>query len=68
MTEDEDFDKCVGQYRMTLHGILKPLRMYGQSQYVDSVTEELVSLAIQLHLKLEGFDIPYHVNHDKLHY
>jgi len=68
MSEDIEFDKCVGQYRMALHGVLKPLRMYGQNQYVDTVTEELVSLALQLHFKLYGVDMPYHVNGELLHW
>ena len=65
--EDElEFDKCVGQFRLTLNTIMRPLRIYGQKYYVDSATEEIVSLAIQLYLKLEGVDMPYQINHDKL--
>ena len=70
MTEEEEeleFDKAVGQFRLTLNtNIMQPLRMYGQSDYVDSAVEEIISLAIQLHLKLGGVDIPYQVNSDKL--
>ena len=66
--EEEAFDKAVGQYRLALNSILNPLRLYGQGHYVDTAKEELVSLAIQLHLKLSGVDIPYQVNHDKLHW
>ena len=66
--EDTEFDKAVGQLRLSLNQILKPLRLYGQSTYVDSVTEEIISLALQLHQRLEGIDMPYYINHDKLHY
>lgn len=66
--EEEEFDKAVGQFRLNLNGIMNPLRMYGQGHYVDTVKEEIVSLAIQLHLKLYGVDIPYQVNGDKLHW
>ena len=68
MSEEEDFDKPIGQFRLALNGIMEPLRLYGQEQYVDTATEEIVSLAVQLHLKLYGVDMPYHINHDKLHY
>lgn len=57
--DDLDFDKIIGQYRLQLNGLLKPLRLYGQGGYVDAAMEELVSLAIQVHLKLSGVDIPY---------
>ena len=59
---DEDYDKALGQYRMKLNGLLYPLRIYGQGHYVDSVIEELVTLGVQLHLKLSGVDIPYEIN------
>ena len=66
--EEQDWDKAVGQFRGTLRDVLFPLRMYGQAHYVDTALEEIVSLAIQLHLKLSGVDIPYSINHDKLHW
>ena len=58
---DEEFDKIIGQYRLQLGGLLYPLRLYGQGHYVDSVADQLVTLGIQLHLKLSGVDIPYEV-------
>ena len=67
-TEELDFDKCVGQFNLALGGVLNPLRMYGQDHYVDEVQQEIVSLAVQLHHKLSGLDIPYHINTDKLHW
>ena len=68
MNEEEDWDKIIGQFRLHLHSVLRPLRMYGQEHYVASVTEEIVSLAIQLHQKLEGIDEPFRVNNEKLHW
>ncbi len=66
--DDEiEFDKAVGQLRLALGKVLKPLRLYGQDHYVDMATSEIVSLAIQLHWKLSGLDVPYHVN-DDMHY
>ena len=66
--EEQDFDKAVGQFRLALNSILNPLRLYGQGHYVDTAKEELVSLAIQLHLKLYGIEMPYHINSEKLHW
>ena len=66
--EERDWDKCVGQFRLALNGIMNPLRLYGQGQYVGTASEEIVSLAIQLHLKLSGLDVPYHVNSELLHW
>jgi hypothetical protein len=68
LDEDTEFDKAVGQFRLALNIIMGPLRLYGQNHYVDSATEEIVSLAVQLHNRLLGVDEPYHVNHEKLHY
>jgi len=68
MTEDEEWDKAVGQLRLALNRVLKPLRLYGQDAYVTSVTEEVISLAIQLHHKLSGIDEPFHVNGELLHW
>lgn len=65
---DEEWDKAIGQLKLALNTVLKPLRLYGQGGYVDSVTEEIVSLAVQLHERLSGVDRPYTVNHDKLHW
>jgi len=59
---DLEFDKIIGQYRLKLNGLLYPLRMYGQGHYVNGVINELVSLGVQLHLRLSGVDIPYETN------
>ena len=66
--EDLQWEKTIGQFRLALNGILNPLRLYGQGHYVDTASEEIVSLAIQLHHRLSGVDMPFHINNDKLHY
>jgi hypothetical protein len=53
---EEEFDSIIGHYRLKLNGLLKPLRMYGQGEYVDMVTNQLVSIGVQLHFKLSGID------------
>ena len=64
--EIEDIAKCVGQFALTLNGILHPLRLYGQGHYVEMAHQEIISLAWQMHWKLEGIDMPYEVS--DLHY
>lgn len=59
MTEE---DKVLGQFKLTLGGILQPLTKYGQEDYVLMVIPEIVSLAYQLHLKLSGIDEPFIIN------
>lgn len=66
--EDVQWDKIVGQFRLSLYTIMKPLRMYGQHHYCDSAIKEIESLAIQLHRRLSGVDEPFHINHDCLHW
>lgn len=60
--DSTEFDKILGQYRLRLNGLLKPLRLYGQGVVVDAVADELVHLALQMHMKLSGVDMPYEVN------
>ena len=60
--EDSDWDKLLTQHRLLIGALLKPLRTYGQGEYVDGVLEELVQAAVQFHYKLEGIDMPYNVN------
>ena len=68
MDDEVEFDKAIGQLRFRLNEVLGPLRLYGQGHYVDNATSEIISLAVQLHWKLSGLDIPYHVNQDLLHW
>lgn len=58
---DEEYAKALGQFRLQLNGLMHPLRLYGQHIYVDQVTEEVVQLAVRLHLRLSAVDIPLEV-------
>lgn len=72
--EELEWDKAVGQFRLALNVVMRPLMLYGQQHYVTTALEELTSLAIQLHWRLSGIDAPfgegttYRVNTDKLHW
>jgi hypothetical protein len=65
--ELEDFLKIMGQFRLKLTDVMRPLRRYGQDVYVDGCSEEIESLAFQMYLKLSGIDMPYEVEH-KVHW
>jgi hypothetical protein len=56
------FDKALGQYRFKIRELLEPLNRYGQQVYCQAVEEEFVTLAVQLHYKLIGEDIPYDIH------
>ena len=62
--DDKEFDKIIGQYRLALNDLMRPLQMHGMNIYVDGVKDALVSLGVQLHLRLSGLDIPYEVEHN----
>jgi len=57
---EEELNKIIGQFQLqVLNPILNPLRRYGQGEYVDLITPELINQFWILHWKLEGLDIPY---------
>lgn len=63
MTDDdelseEEISKALGQFQLTLNGVLSPLKKYGQEDFVIMANNEIVNLAWQLHQKLNGVDIP----------
>lgn len=62
---DSEYDKIIGQYQLALNGVMNPLTMYGQGDYVAQAIPVLTSLAVQLHHKMCGVDMPYIV--EKLH-
>lgn len=57
--EVDENNKALFQFQSSLINIMKPLRKYGQEDYVLMVVPEIVSLAYQLHIKLHGADIPF---------
>ena len=61
MDDDEEFDKCLGQFRLQMNGVMRPFNLYGMHTYVPVAMGLIESLAIQLHLKLSGVDMPYYV-------
>ena len=57
--DDQDHtSKCLFQFQGAIIDLLKPLKRYGQTEYVDMVIPEIVHLAWQLRYQLEGVDEP----------
>ncbi len=61
VVDEQEISKIMGQFRLQLGVLLKPLMKYGQSEYVVSAMMEVEKLAWQMHWKLEGIDIPFEV-------
>ena len=53
-----DYDKAIGQFRLQLNGIMNCFRCYGLNADVDGATEEIVTLAVLLSMRLRGKDKP----------
>jgi hypothetical protein len=58
LLDDEQYMKALGQYRMGVRRLLLPLRAYGQQEYVDHVEDHFLALALSLHMRLLGEDVP----------
>jgi hypothetical protein len=59
--DDEHYNKALGQYRFKVRELLEPLRLYGQGIYCDQVEEHFLALALTLHMRLMGEDIPFEI-------
>ena len=56
-------NKIIFQFQGQISNVLKPLRKYGQEDYVLMVIPEIVSLAYQLGYKLHyGLDMPFELS------
>ena len=61
---DELYGKALFQFRGAVLEALNPLRKYGQQDYVVEVVPVLEKLAVQLHHRLSGLDVPIGVDYD----
>ena len=55
-------DKALGQFRMQLHGILGVFDCYGMGIWILPVEEQLIDLAVRLHMRLNEEDVPLDSN------
>jgi len=54
----EEIQKAMGQFRLQMNGVMSPFTCYGLNVYVPRAVEETLSLAMQLHRRLNGEDTP----------
>jgi hypothetical protein len=55
---DEKRDQAIGQFRLQLNGVFAPFVFYGQEPYIDQAQKEVLKLALALHDRLNGKDVP----------
>jgi hypothetical protein len=58
MGEEVIGGKEIGQFKLQLNGCLSPFGKYGQSIYIPIAIEQITILAMKLHRRLNGEDIP----------
>jgi len=54
----ESDKKAIGQFKLQLNGVMGPFNSYGLGVYIPPAIEEAVKLALQLHRRLNGEDVP----------
>lgn len=64
--EDDDFGKVLGQFRLQVNGVMRPFNLYGMHTYVPVAISLIESLAVQLHQKLSGIDLPYWIQEEDI--
>ena len=55
---DEKHDKAIGQFRLGLNGVFEPFGFYGQEPYIAQAQIEILTMALALHRRLTGEDVP----------
>lgn len=53
-----DKEKAVGQFRLQLNGVFQPFNGYGMNIFIPEAIEAIIRLALQLHRRLNGEDVP----------
>jgi hypothetical protein len=61
---DEEYSKAIGQFRLQLNGVFTPFHAYGMEVYVPGAAESVLKLAIQLHHRLSGLEVPISLDAD----
>lgn len=57
---DAEDTKALGQFRLHLNDVFRPFQMYGLQDYVPKAQAQIEELALRLHYRLSGLDIPIH--------
>jgi hypothetical protein len=57
-TKQEQRDHAIGQFRLQLNGVFEPFIFYGQDVYIRQAKLEVEKMALALHERLNGKDVP----------
>ena len=61
--KEEEYKKAIGQLRLQVGAVMKPLRLYGQDIYVDGAIAEIIKLAEDFGLRVRGVDKPISIEY-----
>ena len=51
---DDEYGNVVGHVRLSLNGIMEPLMMYGQKEYVIGAVNEIMKLVEDFGVRIRG--------------
>lgn len=63
MTQIIDKEKAIGQFKLQLNDIFTPFHLYGMDVHIAPAILAITELALQLHERLNGKDVPIVNNH-----
>jgi hypothetical protein len=55
---DDKRAHAIGQFRLQLNGVFEPFTFYGQDIYIHQAKIEVEKMALALHDRLNGKDVP----------
>jgi hypothetical protein len=55
---DNKREHAIGQFRLQLNGVFEPFTFYGQDIYIHQAKIEVEKMALALHRRLNGEDVP----------
>ena len=55
---EEEYERAVGQVRLQLNEIMRPLMLYGQAPYVYQAINEIIKITEDFGLRVRGIDHP----------
>lgn len=61
---DEEYAKALFQFRGAVVSVMQVFSLYGLDVHIPGAAGEVEKLAIQLHHRLSGLDVPIGVNFD----
>ena len=63
MSADEA--KIIGQFRLEIGSVMSAFDCYGLGTYIPEAMAAIEALALQMHRRLNGEDMPYQVEFDR---